>query len=36
MYLRVYLLIRLLPSLSKWSDLNSEKTCEKEGFQADF
>mmetsp|Transcript_1200 Transcript_1200/g.1242 ORF Transcript_1200/g.1242 Transcript_1200/m.1242 type:complete len:139 (+) Transcript_1200:434-850(+) len=36
MLLRVYLVIRLFPSLSKWTDAKSEKICEKEGFEAGF
>ena len=30
------MLLRLISNLSKWTDINSEDSCEKEGFEADF
>ena len=36
MFLRIHLLIRLLPNLSKWKDIHSEECCEAEGFEANF
>ena len=30
------MLLRLISNLSKWTDINSEDCCEKEGFEADF
>jgi hypothetical protein len=36
MFFRVYLVVRLIPSLSQWTDMNSESSCEKEGFEAGY
>ena len=36
MYLRFFLVLRLIPNLSKWIDINSEDCCEAEGIEADF
>lgn len=35
-YLRLYLCVRLIATMSQWTDVDSEEACEKEGFQADF
>lgn len=35
-FLRVYLIVRLFTTYSKWTQLESEEACEREGFQADF
>ena len=35
-FLRVYLLVRVFTTYSRWKNLESEESCEREGFQADF
>ena len=35
-FLRVYLLVRIFTTYSSWKTLESEESCEREGFQADF
>lgn len=35
-FLRVYLLVRVFTTYSFWKSLESEDSCEHEGFQADF
>ena len=34
MLLRVYLALRLIPHISKWTDIHAEDCCEREGIQA--
>lgn len=36
MYLRFHLVLRLITNISKWTDISSEDSCEREGFEADF
>ncbi|CDW85304.1 UNKNOWN [Stylonychia lemnae] len=36
MLLRFYLVIRLTTNRSRWTDISSEDSCEKEGFEADL
>lgn len=36
LFLRVYLIIRLIPNLSQWTDIHSEDCCEYEGIEANF
>lgn len=36
MILRLYLVLRLIPNLSKWTDIHAEECCEREGIRADF
>lgn len=36
MFLRLYLILRLITNLSQWTNINSEDACEKEGFEASF
>jgi len=35
MLFRIYLLARIIPNLSKWTDRHSEECCEREGIKAD-
>lgn len=35
MFMRVYLVLRLIPNLSQWRDMHAEECCEKEGIKAD-
>jgi hypothetical protein len=34
MLFRFYLVLRLIPNLSVWRDIQSEECCEKEGIEA--
>ena len=34
MLLRVYLVLRIIPHISKWTDIHAEDCCEREGIQA--
>ena len=36
MFIRVHLIVRLIPNLSQWTDRHSEECCEREGFEATF
>jgi len=36
MFLRFYLILRLLPNLSIWTDIHSEDCCEMEGIEANY
>lgn len=36
MFLRFYLVLRLIPNLSQWKDIHSEDCCEMEGIEADY
>ncbi|TNV81369.1 hypothetical protein FGO68_gene17563 [Halteria grandinella] len=36
LFLRFYLLIRVIVQCSKWTDVESESICEKEGFRPNF
>jgi hypothetical protein len=36
MFLRFHLLLRLISNTSKWTNVESEDSCEAEGFEADF
>lgn len=36
MILRCYLILRLIPNLSKWTDIHAEECCEREGIRANF
>jgi len=36
MFLRFYLLLRLIPNLSQWTDMHAEECCEREGFEANY
>lgn len=36
MFSRVYLVVRIIPLLSVWNDVQSEELCESEGFEAGF
>lgn len=35
-FLRFYLVIRLITNMSMWTNLESEESCEREGFQVNF
>lgn len=35
MLFRIYLLARIIPNLSKWTDRHAEECCEREGIKAD-
>jgi len=36
MFLRFYLILRLMPNLSIWTDIHSEDCCEMEGIEANY
>lgn len=36
MFLRFYLLMRLVPNMSQWTDIHSENCCEMEGIEANY
>jgi len=36
MLLRFYLIVRLITSLTRWTGIQAEESCEREGFEADL